>query len=104
MCEISSANLDGDTYKFTVDVFIKAAAMQNKKNIVILDQNGTKCLTLSDQVDWIAQTILTNEPDNALAKQLLVYIQKIYNFTNNVQTVLPSEPGTETEIGGKVEI
>ncbi len=104
LCDISDAVLEDGVYKFTVDIFIKAVTMHDKMNIEILDQNKKMCLTLSDQVDWIAQQILNNEPDNDLAKQVLIYIQKVYNFVNNVQTVIPpSAPGTEIEIGDKVK-
>ncbi len=103
-CEISEATLNGDKYEFTVDILLNAKAMQNKKNIVIKDKNSAMCLTLSDQADWVAQSIINNEPENALAEQVLIYIQKVYNFIYDIDYSVPSEPGNETEIGGSVDI
>ncbi len=105
MCDISEAVLGTDGYEFTVDVFFSVSKMQNRFDIQILDENGKRCLTLSDQVDWVAQMIINKEPDNALAKQILIYIQKTNDYINpTIHPIAPSTPGGEAEIGGKVEL
>ncbi len=105
MCDISEAVQNGDKYEFTVDLFISVSKMQYEKRIVILDQNGKTCLQLTDRVDWIAQMIIDKEPENNLAKQVLIYIQKTYDYIHNINEIVdPSTPGNESEIGGKVEL
>ncbi len=105
VCDVSEPVLVGDRYEFTVDIFFSVSKMQNKMDFEIFDQNGKKCLTLSDQVDWVAQSIINKEPDNSLAKHVLIYIQAVDNYLNrDVSIVNPPEAGTEAELGGKVEL
>jgi hypothetical protein len=105
LCDISTPTLIDGKYKFSIDIFLSVSKMASIKNISVYDQNEKLCLKLSDQVDWIAQSIITNEPENNLAKQTLIYIQKAYNYIHEIEQVVnPSTPGTEVEIGGKVEL
>ncbi len=105
ICDISDPVFDGEIYKFSIDLFISVSKMQNEKSITVYDKNDKVCLKLSDQVDWIAQMIINNEPDNRLAKQVLIYIQKTHNYINNInQVITPANPGNESEIGDKVEL
>ncbi|MBR5295423.1 MAG: hypothetical protein IKU24_02395, partial [Clostridia bacterium] len=106
LCSISEGVLKNGAYEFTVDIFFSVLKMHDTIEIEIVDKNGKKCLTLSDQVDWIAKTILTKEPENNLAKQVLIYIQKVDRFVNEYDSgiITPPEMGGEAELGGKVEL
>jgi hypothetical protein len=86
-----------------VDIFVSAGKMQSKMDIVIYDKNEKACLKLSDQIDWIAQSIITREPKNTLAKQVLIYIQKVYNYVNDIQHVIAPVSSTGVgEFGDKI--
>ncbi len=84
LCDISSPVLDekAGTYRFTVDIFFSASKMDSEKIITVTDGEGRICLELSDRVDWVAQKILSREPDNTLAKQVLIYIQAANEYHN----------------------
>ncbi|MBR5296100.1 MAG: hypothetical protein IKU24_05875, partial [Clostridia bacterium] len=106
LCEISEAVLKNGMYEFTVDIFFSVLKMHDEIEIEIVDKNGKTCLTLCDQVDWIAKSIITKEPENNLAKQVLAYIQKVDRFVNEYESgiITPPEVGGEAELGGKVEL
>ncbi len=107
VCEISTPvyNEAKGKYTFTVDMFFDVAKMTGEKTFTVKDSQGVLCLELTDRIDWIAQMIITKEPDNTLAKQVLIYIQKANEYYNGSSVVKPMEPGEEEEIGGgKIEI
>ncbi len=105
LCEVSLPVLKDGKYEFTVDILFSVSKMNSVSQIKVTDQNGKACLSLSDQVDWIAQAIVDKEPENTLAEQVLIYIQKVDNYLNDYNYITPpSEPGNESEIGGGVDI
>ncbi len=105
ICDISEPNLTDGKYKFSVDIFFSVSKMQTEQNIAIYDKNGKLCLKLTDQVDWIAQMIINKEPENNLAKQVLTYIQKVYNYMNDIQHIItPPSSGNEGVIGDQVDL
>ncbi len=107
MCEISTPvySEEKGVYTFTVDIFFSTNTMEEAVTITINDSEGKLCLELNDRIDWVAQMILAKEPDNALAKQVLIYIQSINDYLRKDHPVItPTKPGDETEIGDKVEI
>ncbi len=106
ICEISELAFDAQTgkYTFTVDIYVSVSKMEEEMVILITDGDGKRCIELHDRVDWVAQKILSKEPDNALAEYVLIYIQSVKAYMGEDVLVKPSVPGEETELGGKLEI
>ena len=92
-------------YSFTLDLYLCVKEMDEEMTVLVRDGAGRRCLSLTDRMDWIAKTIVTREPTNDLAKQVLIYIQAVNAFVKQENVVIPApEAGSETPVGDTVSL